>query len=228
LVSHTDGVFDKAIESWHDLWGLSNTKRRGPPNQLRFNYENPLASNFELIRPSTGIGDVQVHASIPIKRSNARGNSAIALRSSIEIPTGDTRTLRGSGAFDFSLGLYATDFTTLAKRGLQFSGFIGVLLPGEGDLFPAIERSAVAFGGVGAKWQLTDKFGIAAQTYAQGSYLESELDEIGDPSVQLALGGTYRFPKKRFELAFAIVEDIIADPTADIGFHFSVRVYGGD
>lgn len=226
LVSHTDGIFDNAIESWHDLWGMSNTKRSGPSNQLRFIYENPSVSNYELTTPSSGIGDVQVTAAIPIKRPGTQGDSAFALRSSIKIPTGEAGTLRGSGAFDFSLGLYATNFGTFVKRELQFSGFAGVLLPGEGDLFPTLQHSAVAFGGVGARWPLTDKFSIAAQTYAQGSYLESDLDEIGGSSVQIALGGTYRFPRKRVELAFALVEDVISDATADVAFHFSVRVYG--
>ncbi|MDH4056251.1 MAG: DUF3187 family protein [Gammaproteobacteria bacterium] len=228
LVSHSDGVFDNAIENWHDLWGLSNSKRRGPPNQLRYIFENPLVSNFELTTPSSGIGDVQLSAAIPIKRSNTASASTVALRSSIKIPTGEAHTLRGSGAFDFSLGLYVTDFATLGERELQFSGFAGVLLPGEGDLFPALQRRAVAFGGVGAKWQLTDKFCIAAQTYAQSSYLESDLDEIGGSAVQLALGGSYRFPERRVELALALVEDMFGDATTDVAFHFSVRVYSGN
>ena len=228
LVWHSDGNFDNVIESWHDLWGMSNSKRSGPANQLRFFYDSASGSDYELTEQSYGIGDIQLTAAVPIKRPSATSGSALALRSSVKIPTGEVITLRGSGAIDFSLGLFASNFGVLANRELQFTGFAGVLLPGEGDLFGTLQRSAVAFGGIGASWQLTDRFSVAAQTNAQGPYLKSDLDEIGGKSVQLAIGGSYRFPVKRVELAFSLVEDVFSDATADVALHFSVRGYGGN
>jgi len=227
LIMHTGGIFDNAIEGWHDFLGLSNSKRSGPANRLNFNYENQALRSYELTSQSFGIGDVQLTAAVPLMKSNAQSDSAFTLRSSLKLPTGDEDTLRGSGAIDFSLGLYASEATTLANRDLRFSGFAGVLLPGKGDIFPALQRSVVAFGGLGAKWQLTDKFGIAAQTYIQGPYLDSALDEMGGASVQLAFGGIYRIPQQRLSLAFALVENMFADAAPDVGLHVSVRWSGG-
>lgn len=227
LIAHSDGILDDAIESWHDLWGMSNSKRSGPGNQLRFFYENPAMPTYEQTSPSFGLGDLQLTAAVPLKKPDNRNKSALAIRSSVKVPTGDAKTLRGSGAFDLSLGLYAADFAILPNHELRFSGFAGVLLPGEGDILPALQRSAIAFGGLGATWQLNEGFSIKVQTYAQGAYLDSDLDEIGGSSVQLALGGTYRNPRRRFSLAFALVEDVFSDATADVALHLSLRRYGG-
>ncbi len=227
FVAHTDGFLDNAIEGWHDLLGISNTRRSGPGNQLSFLYESQAFSSYELTSQSFGIGDIQLTAAIPLMRSNDQSGSAFALRSSLKLPTGDKETLRGSGAFDFSLGFYATDFATFAKRDLRFSGFAGVLLPGKGDIFPALQHSTVAFGGVGATWRMTDQFSIAAQTYVQDAYLDSDLDEIGGSSVQFALGGTYQFSSRPVTLAIALVEDVFSDATADVALHVSARGYGG-
>jgi len=188
LLMHTDGIFDNAIESWHDFLGHSNSKRSGPANRLNFNYENQALRSYELTSQSFGIGDVQLTAAVPLVKSNAQSDSAFTLRSNLKFPTGDEDTLRGSGAIDFSLGLYASEVTTFANRDLRFSGFAGVLLPGKGDIFPALQRSLVAFGGV---------------------------------------GGTYRIPRQRLSLAFALIENMFADATSDVALHVSVRWSGG-
>ena len=227
LVAHTDGFLDNAIEGWHDLWGLSNSRRGGPSNQLRFFYDGPMVSSYELTSQSFGVGDAQLTAAVPLRRSGDPGATALALRSSIKLPTGDDEMLRGSGAFDFSVGIYASKSAVLAQRDLDFSGFAGVLLPGEGEIFPAIQRSAVAFGGGGATWQITERFSIGSQIYAQDAYHDSPLREIGGSSVQLALGGTYRFPRQRLSFVFSLVEDVISNGTPDFALHFSVRGYGG-
>lgn len=228
LVAHADGFLDNAIEGWHDLWGLSNSRRGGPSNQLRFFYDGPMVSSYELTSQSFGIGDVQLTAAVPLKRSDDPGAGALALRSSIKLPTGDDEMLRGSGAFDFSVGIYASKTAVLAKRDLDFSGFAGVLLPGEGEIFPTIQRSAVAFGGGGATLRITDRFSIGSQIYAQDAYHDSDLREIGGSSVQLALGGTYRFPRQRVSFVFSLVEDVISNGTPDFALHFSIRGYGGN
>lgn len=227
LVAHTDGFLDNAIEGWHDLWGLSNSRRGRPSNQLRFFYDNPMISSYELISQSFGIGDVQLTAAVPLRKSGDPGATALALRSSIKLPTGDEQTLRGSGAIDFSMGIYASRSAAFAGLDLNFSGFAGVLLPGEGELFPALQRSEVAFGGAGATWQMTDRLSIGSQIYAQDAYHYSDLREIGGSSVQLALGGMYRFPRQRVSFVFALVEDVISNGTPDFALHFSVHGYGG-
>ena len=60
--------------------------------------------------------------------------------------------------------------------------------------------------------------------YAQGSYFDSDLEELGGESLQLAVGADYR-TRGGALLRFAIVEDIAANANAtpDFALHLSVR-----
>ena len=227
LVAHGEGFLDNGIEGWHDTFGMSNTKRRGPSNQLGFLYSGPGSNQYELASPAFGIGDIQLTAAVPLKGGGDTDKISVAVRSSIKLPTGAEEELRGSGAVDFSVGLYAADTHTLWKRELGLSGFAGVLLLGDGDVLTSMQRSAVPFGGAAATWQVTQNFGATAQLYTQGAYFDSELKELGGDSVQLAVGGNYRLPRRGVSLSFAIVEDVTANATTDFALHFSVRTVGG-
>lgn len=227
LIAHAEGFLDNAIEGWHDTFGLSNSKRDGLSNQLGFRYVNANNAQYELSSPTFGIGDIQLTAAMPLKQASDTSSRSVALRSSIKFPTGAEDELRGSGAMDFSLGLYASDTRTLWERGLDVSGFVGALLLGDGDVLASIQRSAVPYGGMAATWHATENLRITTQIYAQGAYFDSDLDELGGASVQFAVGGAYRLPRRGLSLSLAIVEDLIANATPDFALHFSVRRTGG-
>jgi len=228
LVAHASGFLDQAIEGWHDILGVSNDKRRGPSNQLGFRYSRAGNSLYELNSATFGLGDIQLTAAMPLRQANDSDDLSIALRSSVKLPTGAEDELRGSGATDFSLGLYASDRHILWKRDLDISGFAGVLLLGDGDILTEIQRSAVPYGGIAAAWWMTERFGITTQVYAQGAYFDSDLDELGGDSVQFAVGFDYRLQRPGLSLLFAIVEDIVPDATTtpDFAVHFSIRRMG--
>ncbi len=228
LVAHAGGFLDQTIEGWHDFLGLSNSKRRGPSNQLGFRYSRAGNSLYELNSATFGLGDIQLTAAMPLRQANDSSDLSIALRSSVKLPTGAEDELRGSGATDFSLGLYASDRHILWKHTLDISGFAGVLLLGEGDILSEIQRSAVPYGGVAAAWWMTERFGITTQLYAQGAYFNSDLEELGGESVQFAVGFDYRLQRPGLSLLFAIVEDIVPAKTTtpDFAVHFSIRRMG--
>lgn len=223
LVAHAEGFLDNAIEGWHDLLGLSNSKRDGPSNQLGFRYLRADSAQYELTSPAFGVGDVQLTAAIPFIRADDGGGKSLALRSAIKLPSGAADELRGSGAADFSLGIYASDTRQLAGRELAISGFVGALLLGDGDVLAEIQRNAVPYGGAAATWYATDRLSISTQVYGQGAYFDSDLEELGGTSVQLAVGGAYRLAGRGLLLSLAVVEDLVANATPDFAVHFSVR-----
>ena len=223
LVAHSSGLFDNVIEGWHDLLSISNSKRAGPSNQLQLQYSGDATAPFALTESGFGIGDIRLTAAVPLVPTGKTRGRRIAVRASLKLPTGNAGALRGSGAADFSLGFHASHTGDFAGRELGLTGFAGVLLLGEGDLFPEIQKRTVGFGGIGAAWRAAERFVITAQVYAQGRYLESELDEIGGNSTQLSLGGTYRFARNRWSLSFAIAEDVFSDATTDVALHLAVR-----
>jgi hypothetical protein len=225
-VSRTGGSLDNAIESWHDLIGASNSRRIGPDDQLHFFYDGPRSGPFELVSSDSGIGDVQLTAAVPLVGASGSDRRAVSLRTSVKLPTGDSGSLLGSGATDLSLGIYATNGFILANQNFSLSGIAGVVFLGAGDVLPEIQERTVPFGGLATTWQATERFAVTAQVYAQGSYFNSDIDELGGSSVQVVLGATYRFAKSRFSLSAALVEDSRSDATTDFALHIAVRAHG--
>jgi len=228
FVGHAGGFLDNAIESWHDLLGLSNSKRRGPDNQLGIRYSNAGLARYELNSAVFGIGDIQLTAAMPLRRADYSDPFSAAIRSSIKIPTGAADELRGSGAADLSLGLYASDRYTVWQRDFAVSAFAGMLFLGDGDVLPDLQRSTVPYGGVAASWWISERFGVSAQLQAEGPYFDSDVDELGGYSAQLAAGFDLRLRKPGMSLHFSITEDIAAGTTTtpDFGVHLSIRRAG--
>ena len=221
LVAHDGGFMDSAIINWHDAFGMSNTKRHGPDDQLQFLYERDGLTLYEMNSGASGLGDVQLSAAIPIKDVQTNGY-ALTIRSSIKLPTGDDKNLLGSGAADLATGLYVSDSKSLLNRPLDLSGFAGVLLLGNGAVLPGQRKSAVPFGGIAASWQWTDHLAITTQLQAQGPYFESDVEELGASTTQLGVGFSYRLRRSGRCLKFAVVEDVTADATTDFALHFAI------
>ena len=226
LVSHADGFMDNMIEGWHDFFGMSNTKRQGPANELGFLYQLNGEDLYRLESSASGIGDIQLTAAIPLGNASRR-QAAISLRSSVKLPSGDTVKLLGSGAVDASIAVHIGSTGILLDRDLGLNGFAGLLVLGDGDVLPNLHRETVGFGGMAAAWHLHERFTAIAQLSAQSSYYKSDVEELGGSSLQLAVGGNYT-ARGGTSLRLAVVEDVSANATTDFAVHFSVRTRGGE
>ncbi len=223
VVAHQEGFLDNVIKEWHDVLGVSNSNRAGPKDQLQFLYEVGGVTQYEITSSTSGLGDIQLTAAMPLKEATAGDGSALTIRTSLKLPTGDEEKLHGSGATDFSAGLYGSTRTKLFDRDLGLTGFIGLLALGDGDVLPDIQESTVTFGGVAAKWQAMERLGIIVQVYAQGGYFETDVEELGGDTFQLGIGLDYHLPNQGLTLALAIAEDPLSDATPDFAIQFSVR-----
>jgi hypothetical protein len=220
-VAHRDGGLDNLIEGWHDAFGLTNGERQGPSNRLRLSYRHDGVTAIDLRNGGGGIGDVRVTGAYALLPS--RDGRAVALRSTIKLPTGDEHRLRGSGATDIAVGLEATDPVTFASRSIEVSGQAGVLVLGDGELLPDQQKSTVPFASLGLKWRWTDAIDLRVQLAMQGEYFNSQLDELGGSTTSLAVGGAFRLRRLGLELDVAFIEDVISDATPDFGLYLSVR-----
>lgn len=216
-VRHSGGSLDNLIFDFHDLVGLPNSTRDGPQDQYRLFFEKEGVTLLDTDTPTSGIGDVQVSAALELAN--------VTLRAAIKAPTGDADKLTGSGAADVSLGVYGGGAMTWFDRPLSYSGFVGVLALGDGDIMPDLQRSTVPYGGAALRWQATPRFALATQLSVQGTYFDVDLDELGGSTFQLAFGADLRF--KRTLLRVAIVEDIAAGAAPDFALHLSFRSFGG-
>ena len=164
---------------------------------------------------------------MPLVTGGQTGTRHVSVRFSVKLPTGDSDDVHGSGALDAALGIYAQDTGSLFGRELSYLGFAGVLGLGDGDVLADQQNSAVPYGGLAATWHATRRFGITAQLQAQGAYIDSDLDELGGSTIQLAVGGVYRWTAHGLAVRFALVEDVISDATPDFGLYLGVHVAGG-
>ena len=227
LVKHSKGALDRFIYDWHDFWGISNSKRGPPHNQLDYSYENNGSVQQQITTSSFGVGDVQLSAAMPLVTGDDAGSRHVTLRFSLKLPTGDSDDVHGSGALDAALGVYAQESRQLFGRELAYLGFAGLLGLGDGDVLARQQRNVVPYGGLAATWHATGRFGITAQLQAQGAYIDSDLDELGGSTIQLAVGGVYRWPAQGIVVDFALVEDLISDATPDFGLYLGVHIAGG-
>jgi Protein of unknown function (DUF3187) len=223
FVSHSGGFLDAPIENWHELLGLSNSQRSGPRDQLILRYENPRLASFDLGSSSRGLGDIRLNATLPLWGRQAAADRQFGMRAGLKLPTGDASELLGSGAADYSLGLYGSDASLLSRLRISLSASAGVLFLGSGDVLPEIQRESVGFGGLAAAWNASESLDVAVALYAQGAYYDSELDEIGDGSIQLSVGGLYELPWKGTALSVSVIEDLFGNATTDFAFQVAIR-----
>ena len=85
-----------------------------------------------------------------------------------------------------------------------------------------LQRSVVPYGGLALRWQATPSIGLLAQWYAQGSYFDSDIDEIGTSTLQLGVGVDVRLSDDGLRLRFALAEDIVSNATPDVAFQVSI------
>jgi len=227
LVKHSQGVLDRVVYDWHDFWGISNSKRDGPHNQLDYTYVINGAGQQQITTSSYGVGDVQLSAAMPLVAGGEAASRHVTLRFNVKLPSGDSDDVHGSGAVDTALGIYAQESRQLFGRDFAYLGFAGLLGMGDGDVLAQPQRNVVPFGGLAATWHATGRFGITAQLQAQGAYIDSDLDELGGSTIQLAVGGVYRWPAHGIALRFALVEDVISDATPDFGLYLGIHIAGG-
>ena len=90
---------------------------------------------FDSSTPTSGLGDIQLSAAMKLGKAT--------LRAGVKAPTGDPDKLTGSGATDLSLGIYGGSVTRFFDRDLSYSGFVGMLALGDGDVMAELQRSTV-------------------------------------------------------------------------------------
>ncbi len=217
-VAHRNGHLDGFIENWHDLWGLTNASRQGPDNQLRIAYADGGAEAFQMTDGSGGLGDLRLTAAYALRS----GGRALALRGQVELPTGDTDHLRGSGGTDVALGLEITDPVSLARWSMTWFGQAGVMYAGEGEVLQTRQRDVVPFGSAGIAWHWTEALSLQAQFALQGEQFDSDLYPLGGSVMSLSVGGAYHWRQLGLELDVALVEDLVSDPTPDFGLYVSL------
>ncbi len=215
LIAHDGGIFDRAIDDFHQFFGTPDANRDATDfDRLTFQYSDANGETHNIDTPQSGIGDVQLTVQRALgcfATADSTEAESIA-RLGIKLPTGDPDELRGSGEVDLFAD-WQSGIRTLRNRWYGAVS-IGALYLGEAEDFPDQKRAAV-YGSLGTQFVINYQWRLIAQLDAHSAFYNSALRELRDPAINLAVGFRY-LAGKSYSLELSISEDIAVDTTPDI------------
>jgi len=216
-IDHRGGNLDGFIESWHDIFSLPQGGRdEAPHNRLDYHYRKNGETLLQLDSASGGPGDLRLLLG---RQLQLRDDRAVALRASLELPTGDSDQLLGSGSWDAALWLVGERLWSPGEQRFAFFWGAGLLGADHGDLLPDQRRSLAGLGHLGAAWAPLAGLILQLQLDAHSALFDgSALRELDRASAQLGMGGQLALTgATRLELAVA--EDVVVGTAPDVVFH---------
>lgn len=212
------GMLDDLIDGWHSVFGMPDGGRNSrAEDQLIFLLADEAGPFFALDRRARGIGDVQ----LSIGRSIGRDRGFL-LSGSLKLPTGQEELLAGSGSTDWSVTLLRSKQTALGDKPAAFFWGAGAIGIGEPELIEYDTRSAAFLGMFGGSLKPWPRLGFKLQADIHSALYDSRLNELGDPGVQVTLGG-WREIGAAGVFEFAVNEDLAVSTSPDVVLHLTLR-----
>lgn len=210
------GVLDDLIDAWHSAFGMPDGGRnRRPEGEIAYLLENESGAFLSITESGGAFGD----ALIGVARRVGRDGAA-RIEATVKLPTGDDEWLAGSGAADFALTYLASRTTAVWQRSAGYYWGAGAMLLGTPDTIEYDARRAGLLGVVGGSIRVWPRTGFKAQMELHSPLYASRLKEIGDPGVQVTVGG-WRDIGERGVVEFAVNEDLAVSTSPDVVMHLS-------
>jgi hypothetical protein len=222
-VIQSGGFLDGFIENYHSTFGFPQGGReQAPRNRLLYRYVKDGQERLKVSDSSSGLGDISLNGGWQIWGGNNQP-SAVALRTSLKLPTGSSSELHGSGSWDLSLWMVGSHDWKVTYGHLTLFGAAGLMGMTDGDVLESQQRNRVGFGSLGVGWSPVRWIAFKVQANGHTSfYKDSELRELNHSSVQLTMGGTLAF-SDRLSLDLGVTEDVVVKTSPDVVFHLALR-----
>jgi hypothetical protein len=215
-VKHSGGFLDDFIYEWHDFLNQpQNGRKKDESDEINYIYTNSDGDEYGIDNSQSGIGDVRLNAAY--SRALEK-NRTLIYSAEVKLPTGDFDKLTGSGGTDVSVGLTINDPHTLGEMNVTLFGGLAAMYLGDidSDLSGDQYNFAMALR-AGMGWQALKKLQLKLQFDGHTPLYDSDLEEMGDPSLQIVIGCSLLFTEDVY-LDLAITEDIIVETAPDVGF----------
>jgi hypothetical protein len=218
------GFLDSFIINYHDFFGFPQGGRdQAPRNRLLYLYSRDGQEKMRIDSSSNGLGDISLMAGFQLYHDGKEYPGALALRTSLKLPTGDSGQLHGSGSTDLAIWLAASSDHKLATGHWTIFGDVGIMGMTDGKVIEEQQRNLVSFGSVGAGWSPLSWIAFKVQLDAHTPfYKDSQLRELNADAVQLIIGGTLSLSKQT-TLDIGVSEDLVVNTSPDVSFHFDLR-----
>jgi hypothetical protein len=213
------GVLDPLVNSFHETFGFPNYLRSQTPyGQVDLQFQSGDRPFVGVQDSAKGVGDISFEAKKTILAQNRYG---LALRGSLELPTGDPESLGGSGATDFGLGLA---FDRIGDRFGLYAN-VNYHFLGESEHFPTKDYLSFM---AGADYRFKPRLAALLQADYLRPQLESDLRLLARAAKQIAVGLRFRH-SDRFVYEWRLVEDLSShSPDFTFAFQMGIRWEGAD
>ena len=220
-VRHSGGFLDDFIYDWHDFFNMpQNGRTKDHSDRLLISYLSPTGTSFAMSESGGDIGDIRINSAY----TKPWNNRALIFSTELKLPTGNFDKLTGSGGIDLSVGLTINDPYSLEKYRISlYGGLAGIYLGDIDGVISAAQNNFALAGRVGIGWQASRLIQLKMQVDAQTPLYDSEIKEMGDPALQLVIGGSLTFTDDAY-LDISIAEDINTSTTADVAFQLALVV----
>lgn len=212
---HSGGEFDRAIDDWHQFFGMPDAGRDQQPfDRLLYRYTDDSGRQLLVDSPQSGIGDISVSVQrmLSCKATADTTGAEPIVRVGMKLPTGSVSELRGSGRVDTYVDIQSPVWSNGGRW--RAGASVGVLYTGQNARLPS-QRDLVLFGAAGAQFRLSQRYRLMAQLDWHTPFYKSAVAELNDPTILFSAGLRYLL-QARHTLELSISEDVAVETAPDI------------
>ncbi len=211
------GFLDPVINDWHNFFGLPDGGRNGVPNG-QFGYQLMGERSIALARPVSGGADATVSLSYQLFADDTQASS---LALGYQPDYGNEQRWLGSGADQWWLALrYSAPHRGTLPLVWHFQG--GWSQAASQSLLGIEQHRGLWFVGVGADWQLSDRWSLLAQYDGHRGLLTDSVTALTAPASMLSLGARWR-ASSNWTLTGSFSEDVAVGRAPDVTFQLDLQ-----
>ncbi|MDP2912167.1 MAG: DUF3187 family protein [Candidatus Omnitrophota bacterium] len=226
-LSLSRGYLDEFVKGFEDTVGATTPRSRLKQGSYNLNYSF-IYNSQDLINTknaSDGLGDIVLKVKYQMLEEDRFGLMPnVSFRAAVKLPTGEKRSLLGSGEMDYGFGALLDK--TFSERVTVFAGcnFIIIEKP---DFFSVLnmKRNMVS-GVIGVEYLLNQGFSLVAQVTGNSTpYPSSGTNALDESAIDVGLGLNYIWKEKQnVSWHFAFTENFNSAASPDVTFNTGWKV----
>jgi hypothetical protein len=226
-LSLSRGYLDEFVKGFEDTVGATTPRSRTRQGSYNLNYSFIYNSQdlIKITNASNGLGDVVLKAKYQIlEEDEHRLWPNISLRAAVKLPTGEKKSLLGSGELDYGIGLLLDE--TFSKKITVYAGCNFVIIE-KPDFFSVLNlKQNIVSGIIGMEYLLTQRFSLVMQVTGNTTpYPSSGTNALDEDAFDVGLGFNYFWKEKQnVSWHFAFTENINSAASPDVSLNMGWKI----
>jgi hypothetical protein len=194
FLRHSSGIFDNAIYSFHDLFGMpQNGRTKDNADKLLWNASYDNQSAIIIREDKQGIGDIELFT-----EKNLDLAQSLTWRMTLKLPTGSTSKQTGNGAYGLSAGISSMQPHWLSQRSWLKESPISLWYSSAITYNQQVEKmsdfsqnSITLAALIGASYAFNPHWELKTQLNTHTPYFDSNIRELGWAPLIFSVEGLY-------------------------------------